>query len=132
MNNNRRIRIGIDVGGTFTKAVAIDVTSGAIIAKSTVPTTHHVKKGVSEGIVTVLSNLLVDSQIKKDEIELIAHSTTQAINALLESDTSKVGIIAMGVGPEKNDVVRMSLLKKSFSSLFVSAQSAYFSTVLHE
>lgn len=111
MNNNRRIRIGIDVGGTFTKAVAIDVTSGAIIAKSTVPTTHHVKKGVSEGIVTVLSNLLVDSQIKKDEIELIAHSTTQAINALLESDTSKVGIIAMGVGPEKNDVIKRTNLQ---------------------
>ena len=109
----RRIRVGIDVGGTFTKAVAVDIKSGDILAKQTVPTTHHAQKGVSEGIVNALSELLNHSDIKLDEIELIAHSTTQAINALLESDTSKVGIIAMGVGPEKNDVIKRTNLEGS-------------------
>jgi N-methylhydantoinase A/oxoprolinase/acetone carboxylase beta subunit len=106
----RRIRIGIDVGGTFTKAVAIDIKTGQIIGKSTVPTTHKAQKGVSEGIVLALSNLLEESKIEIFEIELIAHSTTQAINALLESDTAKVGIIAMGVTPEKNDVIKRTNL----------------------
>tara|TARA_B100001123_G_scaffold338457_1_gene383122 strand:- start:209 stop:2326 length:2118 start_codon:yes stop_codon:yes gene_type:complete len=108
--NDRRIRIGIDVGGTFTKAVAINITTGEILSASTVPTTHTAERGVSVGIVAVLSNLLKESDIKLDEIEIIAHSTTQAINALLESDTSKVGILAMGVGPEKKSIIKRTNL----------------------
>jgi N-methylhydantoinase A/oxoprolinase/acetone carboxylase beta subunit len=106
----RRIRVGIDVGGTFTKAVAIDIKTGQIVGKSTVPTTHKSEKGVSEGIVLALSKILSESKIEISEIELIAHSTTQAINALLESDTAKVGIIAMGVTPEKGNVVKRTTL----------------------
>ena len=107
---DRTESFGIDVGGTFTKAEAIDVKSGQILAKSTVHTTHSAEKGVSEGIVKALSNILKESEIKLDEIELISHSTTQAINALLESDTYKVGIIAMGVGPTKGDVMKRTTL----------------------
>lgn len=113
----RRIRIGIDVGGTFTKAIAIDVKTGQIIGKSIVPTTHKAQKGVSEGIVATLSNMIGGSKIQLSEIELIAHSTTQAINALLEADVAKVGIIAMGVAPEKGDVIkRTSLHDTTFNS----------------
>ncbi len=109
----KRVRIGIDVGGTFTKAVAIDISDGTIITKSTVPTTHDDDTGVSKGIVNSLEKLVSTSDIRLEEIELIAHSTTQAINALLESDTSKVGIIGMGVGPEKQNVIKRTNLQKS-------------------
>lgn len=105
-----RIRIGIDVGGTFTKAVALDVGSGDVLSKSTVPTTHDSERGVSDGIVQALNAILDDSGIRPGDIELVAHSTTQAINALLESDTHKVGIVAMGVGPTKSDVVKRTRL----------------------
>ncbi|QUC65480.1 methylhydantoinase [Nitrosopumilus sp. K4] len=111
MQHNRRVRIGIDVGGTFTKAVAIDAKTGSILGKSTVPTTHNSEKGVSEGIVSALTNILNETGINIKEIELISHSTTQAINALLESDTSKVGIIAMGVGPTKKDIIKRTNLQ---------------------
>lgn len=109
----RRIRVGIDVGGTFTKAVAIDIKSGQIVGKSTVPTTHKAEKGVSEGIVSALSGLIDESSIDISEIELIAHSTTQAINALLEADVAKVGIIAMGVTPEKGEIVKRTNLQNA-------------------
>lgn len=106
----RRIRVGIDVGGTFTKAVAIDIKTGQIIGKSTVPTTHKSERGVSDGIVMALTKILQESKIDISEIELIAHSTTQAINALLEADTAKVGIIAMGVTPEKGNIIKRTTL----------------------
>ncbi len=111
--NKRRIRVGIDVGGTFTKAVAIDVKTGSLLAKSTVPTTHNSEKGVSEGIVIALKKIIDETGIEINEIELISHSTTQAINALLESDTSKVGIIAMGVEPSKKDIIKRTNLEDS-------------------
>jgi len=111
LKRSRRIRIGIDVGGTFTKAIGLDIVTGQIIGKSTILTTHNSQTGVSTGIVTALENLLSSTNIKLDEIELIAHSTTQAINALLESDTAKVGIIGMGVGPEKQNIIKRTNLQ---------------------
>lgn len=110
MSPHRRVRVGIDVGGTFTKAVAIDAKSGAVLAKSTVPTTHDSERGVSAGIIDALDGMLQESGIGLDDIEIISHSTTQAINALLEADVHKVGIIAMGVGPTKKDVVKRTRL----------------------
>jgi N-methylhydantoinase A len=102
----KRVRVGIDVGGTFTKAVAIDVLKGEILASAAVPTTHLSFQGVSDGILMVLSKLMNESRIINSEIELISHSTTQAVNALLEGDTAKVGIIGMGVGMEKKSVMK--------------------------
>ena len=107
----RRIRVGIDVGGTFTKAVAIDMLRGRIIGKVTVPTTHSSIEGVSTGIVQALKSLMQKYEIQNPEIELISHSTTQAVNALLEGDTAKVGIIGMGVGLEKSNVIKRTNVK---------------------
>jgi N-methylhydantoinase A/oxoprolinase/acetone carboxylase beta subunit len=107
----RRIRVGIDVGGTFTKAVAIDMAKGKIIGKSAVLTTHSSEEGVSTGIVQVLKRLTREHGIENSEIELISHSTTQGVNALLEGDTAKVGIIGMGVGLEKSNVIRRTNVK---------------------
>jgi N-methylhydantoinase A len=108
---NRRIRVGIDVGGTFTKAVAIEMMTGKIIGKVTVPTTHTSSNGVSTGIVEALKTLIQRYSIQNSEIELISHSTTQAVNALLEGDTAKVGIIGMGVGLEKSNVIKRTNIK---------------------
>ena len=105
-----RVRIGMDVGGTFTKGVAIDMRTGRLLAASTVPTTHASERGVSEGIVDALGRIMRGAGIRAGDIDLVSHSTTQAINALLESDTHKVGIVAMGVGPEKGDVVKRTRL----------------------
>ena len=105
-----RVRIGVDVGGTFTKSVAIDTNTGKIIGKVTVPTTHFSEEGVSTGIVESLIKLILKEGINESNIELISHSTTQAVNALLEGDTTKVGIIGMGVNLEKNDIVKRTNL----------------------
>jgi len=105
-----RVRIGVDVGGTFTKSVAIDMNTGKIIGKVTVPTSHFSEEGVSAGIVESLIKLIRREHISESDIELISHSTTQAVNALLEGDTTKVGIIGMGVNLEKSDIVKRTNL----------------------
>src|SRR5829696_4136204 len=108
---SKRIRVGIDVGGTFTKAVAMDIVKGKIIGKFTVPPTHSSREGVATGIVVALTELMQKHNIQRTDIELISHSTTQAVNALLEGDTAKVGIIGMGVGLEKSNIIRRTNIK---------------------
>ncbi len=104
----RQVRIGIDVGGTFTDAVAIDNETYEIIAKEKIPTTHDSKEGVAEGIVRVLQNIMEHNGIQPQEVVFIAHGTTQATNALLEGDVAKVGILSMGNGIESERAKNVS------------------------
>lgn len=96
----RKVRIGIDVGGTFTDAVVIDNQTFEVIAKEKVPTTHHQSQGVAAGIVKAIDCVLEKNGINAEDVAFIAHGTTQATNALLEGDVAKVGIIGMGTGLE--------------------------------
>ncbi len=94
----RAIRVGIDVGGTHTKAVAIDNETHEIVGKGSVMTTHDHELGVAQGVIEAFQLCLTANNINPDEVIFIAHSTTQATNALLEGDVAEVGILATGKG----------------------------------
>lgn len=93
-----KVRIGIDVGGTFTDAVAINNETYELIGSVKAPTTHTAKEGVAAGIVEVLHKVMEQYSIKPEDVTFIAHGTTQATNALLEGDVARVGVVTLGQG----------------------------------
>jgi len=92
---NGALRVGIDVGGTFTDVVVVDAATRAIVASVKVPTTHDAPEGVAAGIVAGLLQALAAPGVDRARIAFIAHSTTQATNALLEGDVARVGIVGL-------------------------------------
>lgn len=109
---DRKVRMGIDVGGTHTKAVAIDNATHEIIGKSSVKTTHDDKYGVATGVVNAFVNCMKENDIKPEDVIFVAHSTTQATNALIEGDVATVGVIGMGMkGVESFLAKRQTKLK---------------------
>ena len=110
MPDRRTYRIGIDVGGTFTKAVLIDNATYEVVGRYSVLTTHSDARGVAKGVVEVFRNVLERSAVDPADVVFLAHSTTQATNALLEGDVASVGIIGMASRVE-------ALLARSQSSI---------------
>jgi N-methylhydantoinase A/oxoprolinase/acetone carboxylase beta subunit len=110
------LRIGIDVGGTFTHGVVLQ-PPGAVLATARTPTTHTDPRGVAAGVEEVLRLLLAELQrLGRDraEVELVAHSTTQATNALLEGDLAGVHLLAL-VPPGERGLVARALRSRRLS-----------------
>ena len=98
MAERRKVRMGIDVGGTHTKAVAIDNATHEIIGKNEVKTTHDHEQGVAAGVVQCFENCLRENNISPEDVVFVAHSTTQATNAFIEGDVAQVGVIGVAGG----------------------------------
>lgn len=91
----RGIRIGIDVGGTFTDAVALDHRTLEVVARVKVPTTHDAPEGVARGVIEAIRAVLRQAGVEPAAVRFIAHGTTQATNALLEGDVACVGVLGL-------------------------------------
>ena len=72
-----RVRVGIDVGGTFTDLVALDEGSGALI-RYKVPSTPREPEAA---VLAALRLLLED--VPAERVSFLSHSSTVATNALL-------------------------------------------------
>ena len=97
---NHKVRVGIDVGGTFTDVVVVDNETREVVSQLKAPTTHDAAEGVALGIINAIESALSDLSVSPDDVVFIAHSTTQATNALLEGDVAQVGVIGIGSGLE--------------------------------
>jgi N-methylhydantoinase A len=92
---SRKLRLGIDVGGTFTDVVAVDAETRTVVARVKVPTTHTAREGVAAGIIAGVEAIFEQGTFGAAEVAFIAHSTTQATNALLEGDVANVGVLGL-------------------------------------
>ncbi|WP_107774660.1 hydantoinase/oxoprolinase family protein [Nocardioides sediminis] len=86
----RRIRIGIDTGGTFTDVVAFDSSSGRTVTTKTPSTPGNPADGFLAGIDKVLGLLEGTSY---DDVAAVSHGTTVATNQLLEGKVDALGYI---------------------------------------
>lgn len=85
--------IGIDTGGTYTDAIALDRSSGRILAGVKTPTTPH---DPARAIARSLENVLLASGVDPRKVELVTVSTTLATNALVEDKGAEVGLFVIG------------------------------------
>ena len=86
------LRVGIDVGGTFTDLVAVDETGRVSLAKSA-STPEDPSIGVLDGIGLLAQELGLTPAALLARTEVIVHGTTVATNALLERKGAIVGML---------------------------------------
>lgn len=85
----RRIRIGIDTGGTFTDVVALDERSGRLVTTKTPSTPANPADGFLDGLAKVLGLLGATGA----DVSSVSHGTTVATNRLLEGKVDRLGFI---------------------------------------
>lgn len=89
IEQTHNVRVGIDIGGTFTDVVAVDVDTDR----------HHVLKVAStpddpiEGVIEGLGQLLDDVGWAPADVSVFVHGTTIATNTLIERNGAVTGLI---------------------------------------
>ena len=85
------IRVGVDVGGTFTDIILENqgASKNAVTVTKVPSTPHDQSEGVVNGVLQVCDQAGVDPS----EIELLYHGTTVATNMVIERDGAEVGML---------------------------------------
>jgi len=86
---NDSVRLGVDVGGTFTDVVLVG-PAGLTTAK--VPTTTPQHEGVIEGVAIACDRAGIDPA----DVDRFRHAMTVATNALLETDGAETALVTTG------------------------------------
>jgi len=79
------LRIGVDIGGTFTDLVALDEATGAVATTKALTTPRELLEGVLRCVDQV--------GVRLADCRFVIHGTTIGINALLERKGARTGLI---------------------------------------
>ena len=82
-------RIGVDIGGTFTDLVMLDMRSGSLVNEKVLTTPEDPSKGVLEG----LGKILASNNAEPGQVRHIIHGTTLVANAIIERRGANVALI---------------------------------------
>ena len=80
--------VGIDIGGTFTDVVALDLKTGKYATAKVLTTPENPQLGAINGVDKILEQIGDPKQIKR-----LVHATTLFSNALIERKGAKTGLI---------------------------------------
>jgi N-methylhydantoinase A len=84
-----RVRIGVDIGGTFTDLVWVDEVTGQVRVGKLLTTPKEPAQAVEQGVVTLLGDAGSDAAV----VSHLIHGTTLATNALIERKGAKAGLL---------------------------------------
>ena len=87
MASSPAIRLGVDIGGTFTD-VALEVGDRRYTAKGL--TTAHAPEA---GVLAIMHTIIAEAGIKPGDVQLIIHGTTLTTNALIERKGAKTALL---------------------------------------
>jgi len=83
------LRLGIDIGGTFTDIVLLDEQQNRVLSYKEPTTPDNFMEGALRGI----SGLLKRHHLATEDIGLVAHGATVATNAVIERTGPKIGLL---------------------------------------
>ncbi|MBI4608628.1 MAG: hydantoinase/oxoprolinase family protein [Candidatus Rokubacteria bacterium] len=87
--SNPGVRIGVDIGGTFTDLVLLDEATGALRVGKLLTTPKDPAQAVEAGV----ARLLDDAHVPAAAVAGLIHGTTLATNALIERKGAKTGLL---------------------------------------
>jgi N-methylhydantoinase A len=79
------LRIGVDIGGTFTDLVALDEGTGAVVNAKALSTPRALLEGVL--------HCVDQAGVRLEDCRLVIHGTTIGINALIEGKGGRTGLV---------------------------------------
>jgi N-methylhydantoinase A len=85
----RRLRIGVDIGGTFTDAAFVDGDTGEVRVVKVLTTPED----PAGGFMAALERGLAEGGAGGADVAAVVHATTVATNALIEGRTARVGML---------------------------------------
>ena len=86
--HTQSVRLGVDIGGTFTDLVLLNESGESFFAK--VPSTPQ---DSSIGVLNGVARICEESGVDPAQIERVMHGTTVATNAVLTGKGSRVGLV---------------------------------------
>ena len=86
---NKRVRIGVDVGGTFTDFVLVDEERDQIFTGKRLTTPDDPSAAILDGT----ARLLKEAETEASAVHSIVHGTTLVANTIIERNGAKVGLI---------------------------------------
>jgi N-methylhydantoinase A len=84
-SGKRQLRVGVDIGGTFTDLI-VHLPDGRLIKRKLSSTPDDYAEAIVDGVVAAVGEVVED-------IDEIVHATTVATNAILERRGAKTGLI---------------------------------------